>query len=132
LLVPKGTTLTTHILTAGASYNGVRQRISKLRKEQRERFTELGWDMPDGVATKTPTKAAAKTGTPKKRAAGGAEKGEELGGAEGETESPAKKPRARKPKKEVVKKEVEEDDGLGGEMKVEDGGVKEELLGEDL
>ena len=92
--------------------------------------------MPDGVATKTPTKAASKTGTPKKRAAGGGEKGEELGGggggAEGETESPAKKPRARKPKKEVVKNEVEEDDGLGGEMEVEDGRVKEELLGEDL
>jgi len=86
--------------------------------------------MPDGVATKTPTKAAAKTGTPKKRAAGGTEKGED--GAEGETESPARKPRARKPKKEVVKKEVEEDDGLGGEMDVEDGGVKEELVENDL
>lgn len=83
--------------------------------------------MPDGVANKTPIKAASKTTTQKKRAAV-AEKSEE--GAEVETESPTKKPRARKPKKEVVKKEVEDDDGLSGE--IEDGGVKKELVEEDL
>ena len=81
--------------------------------------------MPDGVAAaKTP-----KTTTPKKRVAA-ADKGED--GAEVETETPTKKPKARKGKKEVVKKEVEDDDMLGGEMEVEGGGVKEELVEEDV
>ncbi|KAI4678923.1 uncharacterized protein J4E88_006211 [Alternaria novae-zelandiae] len=110
-------------LPPGTNWNAIRQRFSKLRKDQQKRFEELGWDMPDGVAAaKTP-----KTTTPKKRAAGGAEKGEELGGDEGETETPTKKPRARNGKKEVVKKEVEADDMLG-----DDAAVKEELLGEDV
>jgi hypothetical protein len=109
---------------AGTNWNAIRQRFSKLRKDQAKRFEELGWDLPDGAASKTPTKTPAKT-TPKKRAAGG----EEAGNAE--TESPTKKPRARKPKKEVVKKEVEEDD-VGGGAEVEDEDVKEELIDEDV
>jgi hypothetical protein len=96
-----------------------------MRKEQRTRCEELGWPLPDGTAgtpTKTPTKS------PKKRGAG-VDKGEE--GEEVETESPTKKPRARKAKKEVVKKEVDEDDAIGG-AEVEDEGVKDELIDEDV
>ena len=101
-----------------------------MRKEQRALCEQLDWPLPCD-AEKTPTKTPGKS--PKKR-----EKGEDGGDAEvaGEIESPTKKPRARKPKKEVVKKEVEEDDGLGGELYRElngdDGVVKEELLEEDV
>ncbi|KAI4918657.1 hypothetical protein J4E90_003044 [Alternaria incomplexa] len=116
-------------LPPGTNWNAIRQRFGKLRKDQQKRFEELGWDMPDGsAAAKTP-----KTGTPKKRAAA-ADKGEDGGGEDGET--PTKKPRARKGKKEVVKKEVEDDGGLGGELYRElnggDGFVKEETLEEDV
>jgi len=108
-----------------------------MRKEQRALCEQLDWPLPCDTE-KTPTKTPGKS--PKKRAAGGAEKGEDGTGGDaevvGETQSPTKKPRARKPKKEVVKKEVEEDDGLGGELYRElngDGGfVKEELLGGDV
>ena len=104
-----------------------------MRKEQRALCEQLGWPLP-GDAEKTPTKTPGKS--PKKR--GAADKGEEGGDAEivGEMESPAKKPRARKPNKEVVKKEVVEDDGLGGELYRElngdDGVVKEEVVEEDV
>jgi hypothetical protein len=95
-----------------------------LRKDQAKRFEELGWEVPDAAASKTPTKTPAKI-TPKKRAGGGEEAGD------AETESPTKKPRARKPKKEVVKKEVDEDDAIGG-AEVADEGVKDELIDEDV
>ena len=101
--------------SAGTNWNAIRQRFSKLRKDQQKRFEELGWEMTDGAAVKTP-----KTTTPKKRSVG-----EDGAGDGGET--PTKKPRARKGKKEIVKKEVAEDDMLG-----EDAGVKEELVEEDV
>ncbi|KAI4653158.1 uncharacterized protein J4E79_008671 [Alternaria viburni] len=115
---------------AGTNWDAIRQRFIKMRKEQRALCEKLDWPLP-GDAEKTPTKTPGKSS--KKR-----EKGEEGGDAEvaGEMESPTKKPRARKPKKEVVKKEVEEDDGLGGELYRElnggDGVVKEELLEEGV
>ncbi|KAH6848477.1 hypothetical protein BKA58DRAFT_473942 [Alternaria rosae] len=96
---------------AGTNWDAIRQRFIKMRKEQRALCEQLDWPLPSG-AEKTPRKTPNKS--PKKRGAGG-EKGEEGGDAEvaGEMESPTKKPRARKPKEEFVKKEVEEDDGLG-------------------
>ena len=103
-------------MIAGANYNGVRQRISKFRKEQRARMEELGWTLPDG-ATETPTKTPTKS--PKKRTAA-AEKSDE--GGDAEVESPTKKPRARKPKKETARKEIKVEDMADvGEM--EDEGV---------
>lgn len=115
----------TDSIPAGTNWNAIRQRFSKLRKDQAKRFEELGWELPDGAASKTSTKTPAKT-TPKKRAGGGG--GEE--GVEVETESPTKKPRARKPKKGVVK-EVEED-GMADDGEMEDGYVKEELIEDDV
>ncbi|RYO15438.1 hypothetical protein AA0111_g11662 [Alternaria arborescens] len=107
-------------LPPGANYNGVRQRISKFRKEQRARMEELGWALPDGTATKAPVKTPTKS--PKKRAVA-TEKSDE--GGDAEAESPTKKPRARKPKKENAKKEIKiEDMADGGEM--EDEGVQRE------
>jgi len=103
-----------------------------MRKEQRALCEQLDWPLPCDTE-KTPTKTPGKS--PKKRATG---KGEEGDGAEvaGEMESPTKKPRAKKGKKEVVKKEVEEDSGLGGELYRElngdDGVVKDELLEEGV
>ena len=122
---------------AGTNWDAIRQRFIKMRKEQRALCEQLDWPLPCDTE-KTPTKTPGKS--PKKRAAGGAEKGEDGTGGDaevvGETQSPTKKPRARKPKKEVFKKEVEEDDGLGGELYRElnggDGVVKEELLGRDV
>jgi hypothetical protein len=65
LLTPSNQeTYTDHTL-AGTNWNAVRQRVSKMRVEQRKRFEELGWSLPDGAA-KTPTKTPAKS--PKKRA----------------------------------------------------------------
>ncbi|KAI4915387.1 uncharacterized protein J4E92_009341 [Alternaria infectoria] len=119
---------------AGTNWDAIRQRFIKMRKEQRALCEQLGWPLPCD-AEKTPTKTPGKS--PKKREKGGAEKGED-GAAEvaGEMESPAKKPRARKGKKEVVKKEVEEDGGLGDELYRElngdDGGVKEEVVEEGV
>ncbi|CAN9218167.1 unnamed protein product [Alternaria alternata] len=107
-------------LPPGANYNGVRQRISKFRKEQRARMEELGWALPDGTATKAPAKTPNKS--PKKRAVA-TEKSDE--GGDAEAESPTKKPRARKPKKETAKKEIKvEDMADGGEM--EDEGAQKE------
>ena len=101
-----------------------------MRKEQRALCEQLNWPLPCD-AEKTPSKTPGKS--PKKR-----EKGEDGGDGEvaGEMESPTKKPRAKKGKKEVVKKEVEEDSGLGGELYRElngdDGVVKDELLEEGV
>ncbi|KAI4640615.1 hypothetical protein J4E93_008205 [Alternaria ventricosa] len=122
----------------GTNWDAIRQRFIKMRKEQRALCEQLDWPLPCD-AEKTPSKTPGKS--PKKR--GAADKGEEGGdgaggdaGVAGEMESPAKKPRARKPKKEVVQKEVQEDDGLGGELFRElngdDGFVKEELVEEDV
>ena len=107
-----------------------------MRKEQRALCEQLGWPLPCD-AEKTPTKTPGNS--PKKRATA-AEKNEDGAGGDagvtGEMESPTKKPRARKGKKEVVKKEVEDDGGLGGELYRElnggDGVVKEELLEGDV
>ncbi|KAG9195877.1 hypothetical protein G6011_00998 [Alternaria panax] len=104
-------------LPPGTNWNAVRQRVSKMRVEQRKRFEDLGWAMPESAA-KTPTKTP--KGTPKKRAAA-TDKNDE--GGDAETESPTKKPRARRPKKETVKKEIEDEGMAGGDMK--DEGVKE-------
>ncbi|KAI4613297.1 uncharacterized protein J4E87_009944 [Alternaria ethzedia] len=117
---------------AGTNWDAIRQRFIKMRKEQRALCEQLDWPLPCDTE-KTPTKTPGKS--PKKR-----EKGEDGAGGDaevaGEMESPAKKPRVRKPKKEVVKKEVEEDGGLGDELYRElngdDGVVKEELLGRDV
>ncbi|KAI4704911.1 hypothetical protein J4E89_009496 [Alternaria sp. Ai002NY15] len=119
---------------AGTNWDAIRQRFIKMRKEQRALCEQLDWPLPCDTE-KTPTKTPGKS--PKKRAA---VKGEDGTGGDaevaGEMESPTKKPRARKPKKEVVKKEVEEDDGLGGELYRElngdDGVVKDELLEEGV
>lgn len=88
------------------------------------RFEELGWPLPDGAA-KTPSKAAAKS--PKKRAPA-TDNAEE--GGDVEMESPTKKPHARKPKKDAVKKEVDDEDMAGGVDG--DDGVKEALLDEGV
>lgn len=108
-------------MIAGANYNGVRQRISKFRKEQRARMEELGWTLPDDAtetSTKTPTKS------PKKRTVA-TEKSDK--GGDAEAEFPTKKPRARKPKKETAKKEIKVEDMADG-GKMEDERVEEEAV----
>jgi hypothetical protein len=92
-----------------------------MRKEQRERFEELGWPLPDSAATKTLTKTPTKT----------LKKWIPATDDDEEAETPTKKPRARKPKKETVKKEVEHED-VADSIEAEDAGVKEELLEEDI
>ncbi|KAB2100556.1 hypothetical protein AG0111_0g11262 [Alternaria gaisen] len=123
LLLTMGRTITSddhhklvEALPPGTNWNAIRQRFGKMRKEQRARMEELGWTLPDG-ATETPTKTPTKS--PKKRTVA-TEKSDE--GGDAEAESPTKKPRARKPKKETAKKEIKvEDMADGGEM--EDEGV---------
>jgi uncharacterized membrane-anchored protein len=112
-------TYTNHA-SAGTNWNAIRQRVSKMRVEQRKRFEELGWALPDGAA-KTPTKTPTKS--PRKRAAAG-----NKGGVDGdaEAESPTKKPRARKPKKEIDEEENPFDE------ETEDAGVKEKMLEEGV
>ncbi|KAF2254060.1 hypothetical protein BU26DRAFT_234765 [Trematosphaeria pertusa] len=38
-------------MPAGASFQGVRQRLGKLRREQQQIYEDMGWTLPDGKAT---------------------------------------------------------------------------------
>ncbi|KAJ4989381.1 hypothetical protein SVAN01_05106 [Stagonosporopsis vannaccii] len=93
-------------LSPNVNWNGVRQRISKFRGEQKKKFEELGWD----VAGDTPVKGKA-TATPRKHKAGG-EEGEGV-----ETPSKGKKTRA---KQEVKSEEVVANEEKSGEVDVKE------------
>lgn len=90
------------------NWNGVRQRISKFRGEQKKKFEELGWDAVGGAVGggggDTPAKSKAPA-TPRKRK-GGADND---GGEGQETPSKAKKGRAEKVKSEEVGVKEEEE-----------------------
>ncbi|KAF2631309.1 hypothetical protein BU25DRAFT_227445 [Macroventuria anomochaeta] len=96
-------------LPAGANFQGVRQRICKLRAEQKKKHEDMGWELTREATAKTKAPA-----TPKKR-----KSSEEDG--DGETPVKAKKARARKgAKSEETVQNDDEDNGGKGE------GVKEE------
>jgi hypothetical protein len=126
-VTPSFTALLTYH-TPGTNLNGVKIKVSRFRVEQRKLYDEYGWVLPDGGARlksgpATPKKATPKKATPKKRTA------DDSGDAEeGETETPVKKerkPRAKKAKKEEVKEKSDEE--------VEEvGGVKQEVLDEEV
>lgn len=67
------------------NWNGVRQHISRFRQEQKRRFEELGWAVPEF----SPVKGTSVKGTPKKRKGSDAEgeetptKGKKRKGAKG-------------------------------------------------
>ncbi|KAF1933397.1 uncharacterized protein M421DRAFT_195917 [Didymella exigua CBS 183.55] len=98
-------------LPAGANFQGVRQRISKLRMEQKKKYEDLGWELTTEATAKAKAPA-----TPKKRKGGDEEGGEE-------TPSKAKNPRAKKTLK--FEETVQDDDEEAGDVKSEEG-VKEE------
>ncbi|KAL1608735.1 hypothetical protein SLS59_001925 [Nothophoma quercina] len=91
---------------AGANFQGVRQRISKLRVEQKKKYEELGWELTTEATTKAKTPA-----TPKKRKGGDEEGGQE---------TPVKKGRAKKAAKSEDKVQDDEEGDVKGE------GFKEE------
>ena len=93
--------------TAGANFQGVRQRISKLRVEQKKKYEELGWELTTEATTKAKTPA-----TPKKRKGGDGEGGQE---------TPVKKSRAKKAAKSEDKvQDDDEGDAKGEGLKEED------------
>ncbi|KAI8940605.1 hypothetical protein NX059_001878 [Plenodomus lindquistii] len=102
---------------AEASTGSIRNRISKLRVQQRNLYEGLGWEVPEGGAGHSSKKTAGGVGgtpktpkTPKKRGAS-AEQGNEEG-------TPRKKGRAKK----GVKMEVLDEDG-GAEEEEEKKGM---------
>ncbi|KAF2128347.1 hypothetical protein P153DRAFT_35311 [Dothidotthia symphoricarpi CBS 119687] len=106
----------------GSNYNGVRIRVSKYRVEQRKRFDELGWEMPEGVkAPATPRKKEPATPRKKRDAS-------EVAGGDDGAETPKKKPRAKKTKK--VEPEQEAD--VEHEVSAMEGAVKEEEVKEEM
>ncbi|KAJ4363346.1 hypothetical protein N0V95_001119 [Ascochyta clinopodiicola] len=93
----------------GATGGAIRNRIGVLRAKQKKVYEELGWELPSGVT------ASAKKGrsTPSKRASD----------EDGEVETPSKKPRVVRKKKEV-KSQTPEEGAEDDEEKVD--GVKAE------
>jgi hypothetical protein len=97
-------------LVAGTSNGSIRNRMFALHVKQRNLYEDLGWDVPEGGATRK--KETPKT--PKKRAAG----------EDGDEGTPSKKSRAKKVRKEVTP-EVEqertpESEDVGTGVKEED------------
>ncbi|KAF3038102.1 hypothetical protein E8E12_003993 [Didymella heteroderae] len=104
-------------LSSKTNWNAVRQRVEKFRQEQKAKFEDLGWALPDG----SPAKAKAAPATPKKRKGSDEEGGDE-------TPSKTKKPRAKKaPKSE----ETVHDDEEVGAVDAEEG-IKEEQVDETV
>ncbi|KAF3049654.1 hypothetical protein E8E11_008407 [Didymella keratinophila] len=101
-------------MPAGASYQGVRQRISKLRMEQKAKYEELGWELTTEATAKTKAPA-----TPKKR-----KDSQEAEAGEG-MPAKAKKQRAKKASKS--EETAHDDDKDVGDVKAEEG-VKEEQV----
>ncbi|KZM21833.1 uncharacterized protein EKO05_0003144 [Ascochyta rabiei] len=89
----------------GATGGAIRNRIGVLRAKQKKVYEELGWELPGG------TTASAKKGksTPSKRASD----------EDGEIETPSKKPRMVRKKKEVKSQTPEESDAKDEEEKVD-------------
>ena len=117
-------------VTAGASFNGLRNRYSRLRMEMKKRYEELGWRIPETTSGRgTPRKSRAPV-TPKKR------KGSEEEGAEvaDDPETPVKTKKSRGKKEEGKKKGAKLEkmvrDESDGEASTDDNGeecaVKEE------
>ncbi|KAJ4379133.1 hypothetical protein N0V86_005176 [Didymella sp. IMI 355093] len=104
-------------LPAGANFQGVRQRISKLRMEQKKKYEDLGWELTTQATTKTKAPV-----TPRKR------KGGEEGETGEDTPAQAKKPRAKKGAKSEEKVYDDED---SGDVKAEEG-IKEEQADEAI
>lgn len=115
-------TLANHI-AAGTNYNGVRIRVSKLRVEQRKRFEELGWKMPDSDKASA-TSRKKEPATPRKK-----RDTVEAVGEEDEVEKPKKKPRVKKGKKAEQEQEQEVLDKVEveGEVSVKEENIKEEM-----
>ncbi|KAH9860275.1 hypothetical protein IAQ61_012060 [Plenodomus lingam] len=122
------------------STGSIRNRVSKLRVQQRTLYEELGWELPEGGATKRTANASGSSGTPtatpKKRVAGVGAGAGPADGLEAEQGTPTKKARgqvkvAGKPKA-GGKKSVQQDLGRGDEG-AEGGGfkVKEEVLDDE-
>jgi hypothetical protein len=105
----------------------VRQRIGKFRAEQKKKYEELGWALPEG----TPAKAKAPA-TLKRKSSDG-EGVDDVEGAEAETPVKAKKPRAKKgiAKKSNAKKSVKFEETVNDEAS-SDAKVSEGLVEEDI
>ncbi|KAF2676737.1 hypothetical protein K458DRAFT_410209 [Lentithecium fluviatile CBS 122367] len=125
--------------SAGCTFEGLRQKFQKMRREQREIYDKMGWVLNDSCPAPANAANAANTSKDgetteklqkaakgkKRAAAGDADAG---AGAEGEqaAEKPVKKAKGRgRPKKARAAKadEVEEGDGLTNDLTP--GGVKE-------
>ena len=110
--------------TAGASYNGVKIRCSKMRMEMKKQYEELGWEIPEP----TNGKAAKPKAEPKgKRKAGSAEAGDSSDAKDAEAAS--EEVAAPKPKKLRAKKGKGEAAGAGsgGGDDGEAGGVEDRV-----
>jgi hypothetical protein len=127
--------------TAGANFQGVRQRISKLRGEQKKKYEDMGWELTAEASLKAPSAKAkgepkaktekeekAKAPTKRKASADADEAGSGEGEGEGEaTEKPkAKKARARKGEGKKKGAAVKEEAKEGSEDEVEGAAVKQE------
>ncbi|KAF1838982.1 hypothetical protein BDW02DRAFT_644110 [Decorospora gaudefroyi] len=87
----------------GTSTGSIRNRISALRVKQRDMYADAGWELPEGGAGHSAKKAAAPARKKRNADADGSD----------EVQTPSKKPRAKRVKKDkVVKKEEQSDDPL--------------------
>ncbi|KAJ4313359.1 hypothetical protein N0V94_006991 [Neodidymelliopsis sp. IMI 364377] len=124
-------------LPAGASYNGVKIRCSKLRMEMKKRYEKLGWEVLDTAPAKAKGSAGAGAASKKRKAADDGD-GNGDGAADADAEETpvtSKKPRAKKgeakkgeaKKKKGVKSEEVVVEDEEGEVGREEGGAKGEV-----
>ncbi|KAJ4402266.1 hypothetical protein N0V91_007299 [Didymella pomorum] len=83
---------------SGANFQGVRQRISKLRMEQKRKYEDMGWELTTEATAKAKAEPQAKAPAKRKDSADVGEG--KAGSAAGETtgKPKAKKPRAKRSK----------------------------------
>jgi hypothetical protein len=85
-------------LPAGVSYEGLRQKFQKLRKEQKEIYDKMGWTLSDSCPSTS--SGGAKSDAAPKSATNGKKRSAD-GDAENEEEAPAKPAKKARAKKQT-------------------------------